>query len=139
MYSSKINEFREEIYAKSVLNGNTQLLLPDDTYTYSLDQVAENIITDITKLSTSVKIDAQNTSNVSLTNVKFNTVSVEDGIYGATIEEPEYIANGSLTLQLSVINSSGTEEILQIYSSYDTDNSSIIRKIARVYTHMILT
>lgn len=136
LYSSKINEFREEIYAKSVLNGNTQLLLPDDTYTYSLDQVAENIITDVTKLSTSVKIDAQNTSNVSLTNVKFDTVNIEEGRYEATIENPEYISNGSLTLQLSVINSSGTEEILQIYSSYDTDNSSIIRKeSSRLYTY----
>ena len=51
LYSNKRDEFRNEIYAKCVLAGNTQLLVPSDTFTTSLSQqMVGELIDNITKL-----------------------------------------------------------------------------------------
>ena len=75
LYSNKINKFRLDIYAKSVLNGNTQLLIPDNKFKYGLEQTAKNIITDVEKATTNVDIYVENTKQYDDLEVTFELVN----------------------------------------------------------------
>lgn len=48
--------FQVEIFAKSVLNGNTQLLVKDEQFDYSLDQNYDSTIEDITSITTNTNL-----------------------------------------------------------------------------------
>lgn len=52
------NSFRREIYAKSVLAGKTQLLEPDDRFTYSLRQQDSNLVLNSYRLTTNTNVVA---------------------------------------------------------------------------------
>lgn len=50
------SEIQNDIYAKSVLNGNTQLLAPDETFDYSLTQKCKEVVNNIEYISTNTDI-----------------------------------------------------------------------------------
>ena len=51
------NTFKVEIFAKSVLNGNTQLLVRDEQFDYSLNQSYDNQLTGITSITTNTDLE----------------------------------------------------------------------------------
>lgn len=55
--SSIVNNFKFEIYAKSVLNGNSPLLVKDDKFDYSLTQSFNGQYGDISTITTNTDID----------------------------------------------------------------------------------
>jgi hypothetical protein len=55
LYSDKIDEFRLDLYTKSVLNGNTQLLIPDTAYDYQLNQTDGQTVPDIVSVTTNAE------------------------------------------------------------------------------------
>ena len=78
-------EFQNEIYAKSVLNGNTQLLIPDNDFQYALNQNYLQNVSDIERLTTNLYI-----------RIKSGTTAGEDvlpytGIGEYTLKENEGI------------------------------------------------
>ena len=56
-------EIQNEIYAKAVLNGNTQLFVKDGEFLYSLGQEYKNDYEDIEKISTNVNIIFDSTAD----------------------------------------------------------------------------
>lgn len=51
--------FRKEIYAKSILSGNTQLLQPDTEFSYNITQNYQNIYNNVTSVTTNSTITPQ--------------------------------------------------------------------------------
>jgi hypothetical protein len=56
-------QFRDEIYAKSILAGTTQLLNKDETFDYKLNQQYNNIYENIDSLSTDVTVHLDKNNN----------------------------------------------------------------------------
>lgn len=80
------NSFRREIYAKSVLAGKTQLLEPDDRFTYSLRQQNSNLVLNSYRLTTNTNVVASRSTalefNVDITdtNISFRIPPTIDDI-----------------------------------------------------------
>lgn len=64
--------FRKDIYAKSVLAGNTQLLIPDETYNYALNQDYDAVIDNIKNIDTRTVFGDNFTSGVYTKQLQLN-------------------------------------------------------------------
>ncbi|MBO7731016.1 MAG: hypothetical protein J6S67_00635, partial [Methanobrevibacter sp.] len=58
------DSFKVEIFAKSVLNGNTQLLVKDEKFDYSLDQIKDSEIDDIVSITTNTTLTCNPTATL---------------------------------------------------------------------------
>lgn len=136
------HQFRTEIYAKSVLAGKTQLLNPDNTFTYSLQQRDSTLCEDIYYISTNTdidvpfdKVDEQPTSEIlkENENVIFTAPNlIKDQDYSsyvkflhniggtqrdeASIKEIQIPANGDYTLK-------DNEYIIFFWKAQDDENA----------------
>lgn len=62
-WSNIINQFRVEIYAKSVLAGRTQFYMQDTLFNYSISQKYQLLRDDIGKIETSLEVDLNSTND----------------------------------------------------------------------------
>lgn len=58
-----VPQIQNDIYAKSVLNGNTQLLTPDSSFNYALTQKCRDIVNDVEYISTNTDVEFNDGTN----------------------------------------------------------------------------
>lgn len=86
-------EFRNDIYARSILAGTTQFLLPNNEFTYSLQQKDSHIIEDVASITTNTDIILRPVVTEEDVSNEDGTVTTKKCIYEAISEPLESAEN----------------------------------------------